>query len=84
MPRIPKLSSLLSTASGMALVIGTAVLVTVALAMALAGPSRYADTAKTASVKAVTATSVATPSSSALSGSQSGSQSSGSGAVERR
>jgi hypothetical protein len=70
MPRIPKLSSLLSTASGMALVIGTAVLVTVALALALAGPSRYADTAKAASVKAVTATSVST--------SQSG------GAVERR
>jgi hypothetical protein len=70
MPRIPKLSSLLSTASGMALVIGTAVLVTVALALALAGPSHYADTAKAASVKAVTATSVST--------SQSG------GAVERR
>jgi hypothetical protein len=32
------MSSLLSTASGMALVIGTAVVVTVALAMALAGP----------------------------------------------
>jgi hypothetical protein len=58
----------------MALVIGTAVLVTVALAMALVGPSRYADTAKTASVRAVTATS----------STQSGSQSSGSGAVERR
>lgn len=64
----------------MALVIGTAILVTVALAMALAGPSRYADTAKTASVKAVTATAAATPSS----GAQSGAQASGSGAVERR
>ena len=53
MPRIPKLSNLLSTASGMALVIGTAVLVTVALAMALAGPSRYAATAKPTSVTAV-------------------------------
>jgi hypothetical protein len=52
-PRIPKLSSLLSTASGMALVIGTAVLVTVALAMALAGPSHYADSAETVSAKAV-------------------------------
>ena len=72
MPRIPKLSSLLSTASGMALVIGTAVLVTVALAMALAGPSHYAATAKTASVNAVGAASIAS------------SQSSGSGAVERR
>ena len=80
MPRIPKLSSLLSTASGMALVIGTAVLVTVALAMALVGPSHYVDTAKTASAKAVTATSLATPNSTA----QSGSQSSGSGTVERR
>jgi uncharacterized membrane protein len=64
----------------MALVIGTAVLVTVALAMALAGPSRYADTAKTASATAVTAASVATPGST----SQSGPQSSGSGTVERR
>jgi hypothetical protein len=42
------MSNLLSTASGMALVIGTAVLVTVALAMALAGPTRYTDSATSA------------------------------------
>ena len=53
MTRIPKLSSLLSTASGMALVIGTAVLVTVALAMALAGPSHSTPTARAASTSTV-------------------------------
>ena len=40
--RKPKLSSLLSTTSGMALVIGTSVLVLVAFAMALVGPDHLA------------------------------------------
>lgn len=53
MPRILRMSSLLSTASGLALVIGTAVLVTVALAMALVGPSRPADTARGTSTRSV-------------------------------
>ncbi|HET9169399.1 MAG TPA: hypothetical protein VFN97_08180 [Actinospica sp.] len=61
MPRIPKLSNLLSTASGMALVIGTAVLVTVALAMGLAGPSRYAATATSATVRAMSTQPAAAP-----------------------
>lgn len=64
--RKPKLSSLLSTTSGLVLVLGTAVIVLVAIAMAVVGPSRAeTTTSAAASVKKAGASPSATSTSSA-------------------
>ena len=70
--RKPKLSSLLSTTSGLVLVLGTAVIVLVAIAMAAVGPSHAEMTVSAAvSVKKAGATPSATSASSAEAGSES-------------